>query len=67
MKSLIVISRCRDYVHGQGFRIGKEALAKLDCMVATILDDARALAETDGRITLKKRDVIEAADRWEEA
>lgn len=54
---LVVASKVKTYVKGEGMRIGADAMAQLSVGVEKLLDDAITAARDERRQTIKDRDI----------
>ena len=56
-ETLVVVSKVKDYVKGQGLQTSETAVDALSNAVRELLDKAIARAKDNGRQTVKDRDV----------
>ena len=56
-ETLVVVSKIKDYVKGKGFQTSETAVDALSNAVRELLDKATERAKSNGRQTIKDRDV----------
>ena len=56
-ETLVVVSKVKEYVKGQGFQTSESAIEALSNAVTELLDKAAARAKDNGRQTVKDRDI----------